>query len=158
MSNSGLLLDPVYKQHTPGEAHPERPERLDAITAALERDGAVKASTRIEPRLATDDELAAVHSREYIALAKKEITGGRRILSTGDTDVTPGSLDVALRAAGGVLNAVDAIFNRGVKNAFCAVRPPGHMRLRLAEWDSAYSTTLRSRRAMRRANSARREC
>ena len=126
MTNSGLLLDPVYKQHSPGEAHPERPERLDAITAALEREGLVKAMTRIEPRPATDDELAAVHSRDYIALAKREITAGRRILSTGDTDVTPRSLDVALRAAGGVLNAVDAIFNRRVKNAFCAVRPPGH--------------------------------
>ncbi len=123
---TGLLLDPLYKQHAPGEAHPERPERLDAITSALEREGHVRAMTRIAPRPATDDELAAVHSREYIELAKREIGRGVRQLSTGDTDVMPRSLDVALRAAGGVLNGVDAIFNGRVKNAFCAVRPPGH--------------------------------
>jgi len=123
---SGLLLDPFFKQHAPGEAHPERPERLDAVTAALERDSAVREMTRIQTRPATDDELAMVHTRDYLALARREITAGRRILSTGDTDVTPRSLEVALRAAGGVLQAVDAIFDRKVKNAFCAVRPPGH--------------------------------
>lgn len=123
---SGLLLDPVFKQHAPGEAHPERPERLDAVTSALERDGAVREMIRIQPRPATDDELATVHTRDYIGLAKREIAAGKRILSTGDTDVTPRSLDVALHAAGGVLAAVDAIFDRKVKNAFCAVRPPGH--------------------------------
>jgi acetoin utilization deacetylase AcuC-like enzyme len=123
---TGLLLDPLYKQHAPGEHHPERPERLDAVTSALEREGHVGAMTRIPPRPATDDELAAVHSREYIDLAKREVARGARQLSTGDTDVMPRSMDVALRAAGGVLNGVDSIFNGRVKNAFCAVRPPGH--------------------------------
>ncbi|MDZ4797082.1 MAG: histone deacetylase [Bryobacteraceae bacterium] len=124
--STGLLLDPLYKQHAPGEAHPERPERLDAVTAALERGGHRKQMTRIEPRPASIEELAAVHSREYIDLAHREIRRGVRQLSTGDTDVMPRSLDVALQAAGGVMNAVDAVFSGRVKNAFCAVRPPGH--------------------------------
>jgi len=47
-------------------------------------------------------------------------------LSTGDTIISPRSLDVALHAAGAALNAVDAVATRKVRNAFCIVRPPGH--------------------------------
>ena len=50
----------------------------------------------------------------------------RTTLSTGDTTVGPRSLEVALMAAGGVLNAVDAVMSRKAANAFCVVRPPGH--------------------------------
>src|SRR5262249_41371152 len=43
-----------------------------------------------------------------------------------DTDITPNSLEVAVQAAGGVMNAVDAVIKGKARNAFCAVRPPGH--------------------------------
>src|SRR5205085_1547827 len=49
-----------------------------------------------------------------------------RMLSTGDTDIGEQSLEVATRAVGGVLNAVDAVLTGKAANAFCAVRPPGH--------------------------------
>jgi acetoin utilization deacetylase AcuC-like enzyme len=123
---TALLADPIYKQHDPGPGHPERPERFDAVTQALERAGLTKSFERIEVRVATDDELALCHGRAYIAKARREITSGARQLSTGDTDVGPRSLDVALRAVGGVLNAVDAVAGGKASNAFCAVRPPGH--------------------------------
>jgi acetoin utilization deacetylase AcuC-like enzyme len=48
------------------------------------------------------------------------------MLSTGDTHIGPRSYDVAVKAAGGVLNAVDAVAAHKSKNAFCVVRPPGH--------------------------------
>ena len=51
---------------------------------------------------------------------------GSPFLSTGDTDITPNSWAVAVRAAGGVLNAVDMVLVGQAPNAFCAVRPPGH--------------------------------
>src|SRR6266478_461052 len=51
---------------------------------------------------------------------------GAHELSTGDTSVGPRTWDVALKAVGGVLNAVDAVVSRKAVNAFCAVRPPGH--------------------------------
>jgi acetoin utilization deacetylase AcuC-like enzyme len=54
------------------------------------------------------------------------VASGRPYLSTGDTDITPNSWDVAVRASGGVLNAVDAVLTGAARNAFCAVRPPGH--------------------------------
>lgn len=126
MATALLLDNGLYRQHVTGEGHPERPERLDAVASALDNAGLTKKMSRIEPRAAKDDELASVHSREYIALVRREVGRGNRNLSTGDTVISPKSLDVALNAAGGVLNAVDAVLNGHAKNAFCAVRPPGH--------------------------------
>ncbi|HYP06180.1 MAG TPA: histone deacetylase [Bryobacteraceae bacterium] len=126
MATTALLLDSFYKQHVTGSGHPERPERYDAILSGLEREGLVKECARVERRSASEDEVAMAHAREYIAVAKRDIRSGAHDLSTGDTAVGPRSLDVALDAVGGVLNAVDMVVGGRVKNAFCAVRPPGH--------------------------------
>jgi acetoin utilization deacetylase AcuC-like enzyme len=123
---TALLLDNIYKQHLTGPGHPERPERYDALRAGLERDGLVRDAKRIAPRRANEDEIAICHTRDYIALVKREIGRGAHELSTGDTSVSPRSYDVALEAVGGLLNAVDVVVDGGAKNAFCAVRPPGH--------------------------------
>lgn len=125
-SGAALLLDSVYRMHRTGPGHPERPERYDAVTAALERAGLAARLTPLHSRIATEDELAACHTRPYIKLVEREIAGGAIELSTGDTPVCVDSLEVALRASGGVLNAVDAVFSGQATNAFCAVRPPGH--------------------------------
>ncbi len=124
--NTALLADPVYKEHDPGAGHPERPERYDAVVRALDQAGLMKSLHRIEPRFATEDEIAACHSRAYIQKVKREIAAGVTELSTGDTNVCPKSFDVALQASGGILNAVDAVVDRKARNAFCVVRPPGH--------------------------------
>src|SRR4051812_14201968 len=125
-SSSALLLDPVYRQHDPGAGHPERPERYDAVTHALNDAGLTKLMSRIDVRSATEDEIAACHGRGYIQTVKREISAGAHELSTGDTSVGARTWDVALKAVGGVLNAVDAVVSRKAVNAFCAVRPPGH--------------------------------
>lgn len=126
MATTALLLDSVYKQHITGSGHPESPERYDAVMAGLEREGLVKGAARVQRRLAAEDEIAMAHAREYIATVKRDIRSGAHDLSTGDTAVSPRSLDVALEAAGGVLNAVDMVAAGKAQNAFCAVRPPGH--------------------------------
>ena len=123
---TAILADPIYKEHQPGKSHPERPERMDAVLHALESGGAMKAALRIPVRPATDDELALCHTRPYIEIARRDVASGARDLSTGDTQIGPQSLEVALRATGGVLNAVDAVVERRAANAFCVVRPPGH--------------------------------
>jgi acetoin utilization deacetylase AcuC-like enzyme len=123
---TAILADPIFKEHQTGRSHPERPERMDAVIHALEREGAMKDAMRIPVRPATEDELALCHTRPYIEIAKRDVSSGARDLSTGDTQISPRSLDVALKAAGGVLNAVDAVVERKAANAFCAVRPPGH--------------------------------
>ena len=125
-SSTAILADPIYKEHFTGEGHPERPARFDAVLHALERAGAIKDALRIQARPATEDEIALCHGRKYIEIVKRDVTHAPGVLSTGDTEIGPRSLEVALKATGGLLNAVDAVVDRKAPNAFCAVRPPGH--------------------------------
>jgi acetoin utilization deacetylase AcuC-like enzyme len=123
MPTTVMSADPVCREHLTGRpGHPERPERYDAVLQRLQPLGL----PILSPRAATGDELALCHTREYIQLVRSEIKAGRSYLSTGDTNVSPASWDAALAAAGGVLNAVDAVFAGEAQNAFCLVRPPGH--------------------------------
>src|SRR5438128_5545008 len=126
---TGLVIDHVDFQHLSGDTgHPERPERLTAIRDGLEQAGLLKSLFRIEPRRVTERELELVHKPSYIELVRRELSGfeGLKELSTGDTLASPESLQTAEFAAGGVLNAVEAVMAGKVKNAFCVVRPPGH--------------------------------
>jgi acetoin utilization deacetylase AcuC-like enzyme len=93
--SSALLLDPIYRQHDPGAGHPERPERYDAVTQALNQAGLTKSMGCIDPRSATEDEIAACHSRAYIQTVKREIAAGAHELSTGDTSVGPRTWEIA---------------------------------------------------------------
>src|SRR5205823_2099527 len=79
----------------------------------------------IGPRPASEDELTLCHTPDYIRIVKHDVESGP-FLSTGDTEITTKSYDVAVQAAGGVINAVDAVVSGQARNAFCAVRPPGH--------------------------------
>jgi acetoin utilization deacetylase AcuC-like enzyme len=92
----------------------------------LESSDVLRDLARLDVRSARNEELALVHTPEYISLVERETAQGKAQLSTGDTDVGPGSLQSARLAAGCVLGAVDAVFSATVLNAFCAVRPPGH--------------------------------
>jgi len=121
-----VFYDPATLRHEPGGDHPENPKRLDAVmqrVRALERQGRVTVSA---PRAATEDEILRVHTADYLKLVRAEVGAGRRILSTGDTELSPGSLAAAMAAAGTVVSAVDAVMRGRARNAFCAVRPPGH--------------------------------
>jgi acetoin utilization deacetylase AcuC-like enzyme len=126
MSKTSLLIDRVFERHTTGPGHPEAPERYEAVLEAVKQVPALESAPRIPVRHATEDEVALCHTRAYIGTVKEDIERGLRDLSTGDTAVGSKSLDVALTAVGGVLNAVDSIVTDHIKRAFCAVRPPGH--------------------------------
>jgi acetoin utilization deacetylase AcuC-like enzyme len=119
---TGFAADPVCKEHLTGPDHPEQPARFDAAVNALQG----LDLTAIPPRLANHDELALCHAPRYIQLAEREILEGFHELSTGDSIISPKSLDAALRSTGGALNAVDAIIDKRVSNAISIGRPPGH--------------------------------
>jgi acetoin utilization deacetylase AcuC-like enzyme len=116
----------VFKQHDTGPGHPESPARLDAVLNGLRAAGLDQATVRLRPRKAAEEELAFCHIEAYIRTAKRDITSGAANLSTGDTAVSSRSFEAALYAAGGICEAVDAVFASRAKNAFCVVRPPGH--------------------------------
>jgi acetoin utilization deacetylase AcuC-like enzyme len=121
-----VFYDPATLRHEPGGDHPESPKRIDAVlqaVRALERQGRLTVET---PRPAAEDDILLVHTPQYLKLVRSETGAGRRTLSTGDTEVSSGSLGAALAAAGTVVSAVDAVLSGRAANAFCAVRPPGH--------------------------------
>ncbi|MFW6162604.1 MAG: histone deacetylase [Planctomycetota bacterium] len=122
----GVVYHPDYLEHRTGRGHPERPERLTAIVEHLQQTGLWDAVTHIEPRLATVEEVAAVHGTDYIAFVDERCAGGGGLLDLGDTPVCPASYEAALLAAGGLLAGADAVVAGDVRNAFALVRPPGH--------------------------------
>ena len=126
MSVTGLVADPDVTQHEGGSGHPEQPARYTALMNGLQSSGIAGRMTRLRSRIASLEELALVHDRDYIALVQREAAAQRGQLSTGDTAINAHSVDVARLAAGCTLSAVDAVFGGAVENAFCAVRPPGH--------------------------------
>jgi len=123
---TALLADPIYRKHLEGRQHPERPERLDAVMQGLGRAGLLERVSRIAPRPATEEELLLCHTPQYLQIVRENFAAGVPYLSTGDTEITASSWSTALHAVGGVLNAVDAVMTGAARNAFCAVRPPGH--------------------------------
>ena len=126
MQKTGFVTSLEYKRHQTGLGHPERASRIDAVIKAVEAEKIEDRLERIEPRQATKEDLLRVHTAEYIATAEADVASGSRQLSTGDTAISEASYNIALLSTGGVLNAVDAVIAGKVRNAFCAVRPPGH--------------------------------
>jgi len=123
---TGLVYDELYALHEVPASHPESPRRLDAVLAGLDEPALAARLVRVPARDATEDELIDVHLPRYVRTVRDEVAAGQHSLSTGDTDIGPHSYAAALRAAGGVCAAVDAVAAGAVANAFCAVRPPGH--------------------------------
>ena len=112
--------------HHTGDRHPESPDRLRSVWAALAGVDFDRLVRREAPE-ASRAQLSLAHRPEYVdaVLAAIPETGRRHL--DPDTVVSPASGAAALRGAGAVVAAVDAIMTeRDVGNAFCAVRPPGH--------------------------------
>jgi acetoin utilization deacetylase AcuC-like enzyme len=126
MTPTGLVWEPRCQLHEPGAGHPERPQRLEAIRRGLEAAGLWQRCLRLPARPATELELLRCHSPNYLATVKADIAAGRPDLSTGDTALSSHSEEAARLAAGGALVAVEAVLAGTVRQAFVAVRPPGH--------------------------------
>jgi acetoin utilization deacetylase AcuC-like enzyme/formylglycine-generating enzyme required for sulfatase activity len=125
-TKTALVYGDVYLRHKTRPGHPERPERASCIAERLEKTGLLKQLFRIQPTAAAEQWITAVHSPVYVQRIKRLCQSGEAVADSGDTPVCRESFDVALAAAGGVLAAVDAVVEGKVRNAFCAIRPPGH--------------------------------
>jgi acetoin utilization deacetylase AcuC-like enzyme len=112
--------------HQPGPHHPESPERLRAVLQALRAPAFATAAWQEAP-LGTREQLLRVHTPDYVdhvqALSPSD---GLRLLDGGDTIMSSGTLEAALRGVGAACAAVDAVVAGRASNAFCATRPCGH--------------------------------
>ena len=126
MSHTGFVYDDIFMKHEVMVGHPERPERLGAILDMLDETGLRDELTWIAPREASLDDIGRVHEPHYAGFVRQAIEQGEHLLDGGDTCAGPHSYQAALMAAGGVLEAIDAIVRGDIGNVFCAVRPPGH--------------------------------
>ena len=122
---TGLVYHPDFLLHDPGPHHPERPARLQAIMDHLKRSGLLGALLLIDSEPAREQWITRVHTPTYLRQLQSAVRQAPANLDT-DTRVSRQSYDVARRAVGGVLAAVDAVMAGTAKNAFAALRPPGH--------------------------------
>ncbi len=120
-----LYSHPACLEHYPGSGHPERPARLEAVLAALDAEAFAALERREAPR-AEREQIARVHPRAFVDRLLESIPPEGYSGLDMDTIVSPGSGEAALRAAGALCAAVDAVMAGEADNAFCAVRPPGH--------------------------------
>jgi acetoin utilization deacetylase AcuC-like enzyme len=120
-----IVSHPACLQHVTPPGHPERPDRLRAIDDLL-ADARFADLARLAAPEATFEMLALCHSEHEIEeirhIAPKQGFAG----IDADTTMSPGSLEAALRSAGGAVAAVEAVIERRAANAFVATRPPGH--------------------------------
>ena len=123
MAKTGYIYREECLKHTAGPHHPERPERLQAVHDALMRADLPLAEIRCKP--ASREALLRVHSEEHVATIERTC---REELPypDPDTSMVAESWNAALLAAGGCIAACEAVLDKRVDNAFCAVRPPGH--------------------------------
>ena len=115
---------PACLDHDPGPGHQERPQRLAAVTAAIEGGRLAARLRRCEPRPAPREALLRVHDAAYVDMIMALRGTSRRL--DADTAVSPGSVDAALFAAGAALEASAAVLGGRARSAVCTVRPPGH--------------------------------
>lgn len=126
-----LFTHEACLDHRPGAHHPESPARLQAVLERL-ADPAFAPLLRRSAPLATEDQLALAHPRDFVegllAALPQPVAGqpDRPLAIDTDTIASGGTRQAALRAAGAVCAAVDAVMAGEGVNAFCAIRPPGH--------------------------------
>ncbi len=121
-----LLTHPVCIEHDTGSFHPECPERLKAVLQALETEEFAFLHRDMAPH-ATIEQLLRAHPMHHIDSIFQAIPhSDSHHHIDPDTVVSANSGEAALRAAGAVCAAVDAVALGQVRNAFCAIRPPGH--------------------------------
>ena len=119
-----IITHPIYREHETG-GHPECSDRLRVIERAICEDSELMAvCDRIEPGLATRDDVLRCHTEAHIALLAA--ARGKEGYFDPDTIHSPESVDAAYRAAGAAIHAVKAVVEGDTKAAFALVRPPGH--------------------------------
>ena len=111
--------------HRTPHGHPERPERMQAVTDALGTD-AFAALVRRAPEPASLETVALAHPEEWVRAMIAAAPAEGLVHVDSDTVLSPGTIDCVLRGVGAAVEGVDAVMRGEARNAFSAMRPPGH--------------------------------
>lgn len=123
---TALVHHPIYEKHETGYGHPEMPERYRVVVDSIKGDEKLaKILTEITPDKASKGIVQAAHTPQHFKRVEEAFASGLDRLDA-DTVISMKSFDASLFAAGGGIAAVDAIMQGEARNAFVAVRPPGH--------------------------------
>ena len=122
---TGLITSDTYLNHNTGEGHPEK---IDRVTAIIDNFKKIDNKNLIWKKPTEFDQsfLINTHSLEYINQVTSSFPTKGLAFLDGDTVVSPGSKEATKDAVGSIITAIEGVQNEEFKNAFCAVRPPGH--------------------------------
>ena len=122
---TGLITSDTYQNHNTGDGHPEK---IDRVTAVIDNFKKLDNKNLIwkKPNKFENSFLIKTHTSNYIDQVNKSFPKKGYNFLDGDTIVSPGSKDASKDAVGSIITAIDGVQNKEFKNAFCAVRPPGH--------------------------------
>ena len=122
---TGLITSDTYQNHNTGDGHPEK---IDRVTSVIENFKKLNNKNLIWKKPSKFDQslLVSTHSLGYINQVNQSFPKNGFNFLDGDTVVSPGSKDAVKDAVGSIISAIDGVQNKEFKNAFCAVRPPGH--------------------------------
>ena len=122
---TGLITSNTYQNHNTGNGHPEK---IDRVTVVINNFKKLKNKNLIWKKPTKFDQsiLINTHSSKYINEVSQSFPENGLTFLDGDTVVSPGSKDAIKDAVGSIITAIDGVQNKEFKNAFCAVRPPGH--------------------------------
>ena len=122
---TGLITSDTYQNHNTGDGHPEK---IDRVTAVIDNFKKLDNKNLIWKKPAKFDKslLEFTHNSDYINFVEKSFPKQGLSFLDGDTIISPGSKDATIDAGGSIIAAIDGVQNKEFKNAFCAVRPPGH--------------------------------
>ena len=122
---TGLITSDTYQNHNTGDGHPEKIDRVTVVIDNFKKldnkDLVWKKPSKFDRSL-----LEITHNSDYINFVEKSFPEKGLSFLDGDTIVSPGSRDATSDAVGSIITAIDGVQNKDFKNAFCAVRPPGH--------------------------------
>ena len=122
---TGLITSDTYQNHNTGDGHPEK---IDRVTAVIDNLKKLDNKNLIwkKPSKFNRSLLEITHNPDYINFVEKSFPKKGLSFLDGDTVVSPGSKEATSDAVGSIITAIDGVQNKEFKNAFCAVRPPGH--------------------------------
>jgi acetoin utilization deacetylase AcuC-like enzyme len=122
---TGLITSDTYQNHNTGNGHPEK---IDRVTVVIDNFKKIDNKNLIWKKPSKFDRslLEITHNSDYINFVEKSFPEKGLSFLDGDTIVSPGSKDATSDAVGSIITAIDGVQNKDFKNAFCAVRPPGH--------------------------------